>query len=599
MQMASYTQIFTRELLKMVALVLFILSLVGVVVCEERATLHSPSSPSSPSDCPLWTKWNASMNACQCGDDLKGVIVHCNSSRGVTLLKNCYCMTADNDKNPVSPLVGVCLYSCLGNVSRYYKFYSSIMPRSVLNITAATCGYYHRDGVMCGKCMENYGLPAYSYDIKCVKCPESNWLKYIAAAYIPLTIFCFIVIIFRLSATSGAVMGYVTVCQLISSPQIATVWSTRAASNVIDNSLLTFFSFWNLDFFRLLIKPFCLHPHLSVLQILALDYLTALYPMILIFLLYLFIRLHDKFGAVVFFCGPVYKCFHLFRREWEIKTSLVGTFATFYLFSYVKVLNISGGILSPTYFFSMDASHGKMHLYLNGSIPYFGKEHRPYAVLAITLVLLLNICPILLLSLYPCSHFHKCLNSARCRCQVLHIFMDAILGSYSHTPRERRYFGTLYLVIRVLHVTGIAILSPLLYTSYASYGLIITIVLVAYFRPHKNNWHNIVDIVLFSVLLYGFLNASFFFESLFVSPLDVYDPSGLLYFRSFYVVINIIFLYGVGLILFNVLPFLLIKKMACQMYKWSRSRCFKIKYIQLEESLPYRMYHSETEPLLK
>ena len=586
----------------MVAL-LALLAVSLALVSEEKTTLRTPSSQYSKSHCPLWTKWNASKNSCQCGDDLKGVIVHCNSSSGVTQLKNCHCMTADDDRNPESPLVGVCLYSCLGDISRYYKFYSNITSRSVSNITASTCGSHNRGGVMCGKCIEKHGLPAYSYSISCVKCSDYkyNWLRYIAVAYVPLTVFCFVVIIFRLSATSGAVMGYVTVCQLISSPQIVTVWSTRAGSSkeVLHNSILTFFSFWNLDFFRLLFDPFCLNPRLSVLQILTLDYLTALYPMILIFLLYLFIKLHDRFGAVVFFCGPAYKCFHFFRREWEIKTSLVGTFATFYLLSYVKVLNISSGILTPTYFFNMNGSHGKMYLYLNGSVPFLEKEHYPYAVLAITLVLLFNICPILLLFFYPCSCFHKCLNCVRCRCQVLHIFMDAILGAYSHTPRERRYFGAFYLFVRVLHVTGMAILSPLLYASYASYVLIATIVLVAYFRPYKTNWHNIVDVVLFSVLLDGFLSTSFFFDSLFVSPLDAYGAYGVLYFHNFYVIINIILLYGVGLILFNVLPFLLIKKLACRMYKWSCSRFFKKRDVQLEETLPYRMDHSETEPLLK
>ena len=66
---------------------------------------------------------------------------------------------------------------------------------------------------MCGKCIKDYGFPVYSYRVDCVKCIDHkyNWLKYIALAYLPLTVFVLVIVIFKISANSGLLVGYVIV----------------------------------------------------------------------------------------------------------------------------------------------------------------------------------------------------------------------------------------------------------------------------------------------------------------------------------------------------------------------------------------------------
>lgn len=562
-----------------------------------------PTEAAIHSKCPLWTEWQNSSHTCECGTDLKGVIVDCDSIYGATKLKSCHCMTTGHGGSHddiKSPLVGSCWYTCLSTETQYHEFYTNITFSTANNITDSICGPYNRTGVMCGECIENYSLPVYSYSIACVECKEykNNWIKYLAIAYLPLTVFYFVVFMLRLSAT-GAMTSYVMVSQFIASPQIALVLSNTKNLSKNFKYLITFSSIWNLDFFRSLYNPFCLHPKLSALQIFILDYFTALYPMVLIILTYAFVKLHDRSRVLVYVCKPAYKCLHFFRKEWNIKTSLVEAFATFYLLSYVKVLNVSSSILTSTLFFSMDDNATtKLFFYYNGSIPYFGDEHCPYAIIATLFLLLFNISPMLILFLYPCSCFHKCLNKTGCRCHTFHVFMDAILGSYSHKPRERRYFGGFYLLIRLINVAGITIFSPILYVSFSCYFLIITIVLVAFFRPNKNNWHDVMDISLLFVLLNTSLMTSFYFESLFVSPLDTFKFPGMLYFHSHLITISMLHLYGVGVVLSNVLPLPLVKRLLNWAYKLSCHRCIKKDHIQLEETLPYRLEHSERKPLL-
>ncbi len=135
----------------------------------------------------------------------------------------------------------------------------------------------------------------------------------------------------------------------------------------------------NLDFFRSIIPPFCIHPHMSVLQVASLDYIIAVYPMIMILLTYGIVILHDRFNLVIWLCRPLYTCLHRFRKEWDIKSSLIGAFATMLLLSHVKILNVSSNILIPLYSFYMNGSHSKFYVSIDIDTPYLSKTHLPYS----------------------------------------------------------------------------------------------------------------------------------------------------------------------------------------------------------------------------
>ena len=85
--------------------------------------------------------------------------------------------------------------------------------------------------------------------------------------------------------------------------------------------------------------PFCLHPHTNTLLVLALDYIIAVYPLLLIALSYLLVLLYDRnVRFIVCLWKPFVPLFIRFRRQWNIKSSLVDAFATFLLLSYVKIV---------------------------------------------------------------------------------------------------------------------------------------------------------------------------------------------------------------------------------------------------------------------
>ena len=489
------------------------------------------------------------------------------------------------EHNTSFPLVGPCLYTC----SKKYQHFSVNQSAKLNN---ETCGPFKRTGMLCSKCIEGYGLPVYSYSLSCVNCTDYkyNWIKYIAVAYGPLTLFYIAAVVFRISATSGLMICYVTICQMLTIRGLV-MWLTNVRNSIqLVKAIITILSIWNLDFFRSLYPPFCLHPTISALHVLLLDYLVAVYPLILILITYSLVKLHARYTLVVWFCKPLHICFHKFRKEWDIKTSLVASFATFYLLSYVKIINVTADVLTATYFYNINQEKTELYYYYNASIPYFCMEHLPYAVFAIIFSFLFNVCPLLLLCLYPCTCFHKCLNKTRCRCHTLHVFMDALLGSFSHKPRERRYFGAVYLLARIVHVTLFAMSTPYTYLPGACFIMLGVILLMTLTLPHKKKLHNRINLL----LLFAVANASLCFIFTKEEAVNVFPNhfQKIVYYVLLYVSLALPFMYGLLVIAAHIMPKKCIAKKLHHMCK--RVQCNK----ELEDSMPYRLEHSERDALL-
>ena len=456
--------------------------------------------------CPPW-KYRDSNSTCVCGDSL-GDIVLCEDYQSTVKILTCHCMSYSDQSDDVI-LVGNCPYLCTDS------FYSIIQNQADVRDMCNNDIQQYREGQMCGKCIANYSLSPYSYTFECAECSnyKNNWLKYILIAYLPLTVFFLIVIAFRFNAMSASMNLFVLFCQIISCPAalgIFSVFVKFTQNNPADpdlnivlvfNFLSSIYGIWNLDFFRMLYKPFCLHPNLSILHILSLDYAIAVYPLFLIFATYFLIKLHDRFQVLQFLWKPAGWLFTQINQQWKTSTSLIEAFGTFFLLSYVKIINISFNILIPVQLHNVSGNTVGFYVYYNGSMEYFGTDHLPFAVLAIFMFVTFNLMPLLLLGLYPCRCFQSCLNCCRLNSQVLRTFMDAFQGCYKFEPYDCRYWSAFYLFLRI------AILCIFAYTK-SGYLLLVTGILLlpvtsilAVVRPYRQNVYNITDVVLFLTVI--------------------------------------------------------------------------------------------------
>ena len=141
---------------------------------------------------------------------------------------------------------------------------------------------------------------------------------------------------------SGSLNAFIFTSQIISCPTILSVLTTFVYYSeknpvipinlkLICNVFVSFYGVWNLDLFRFVYKPFCLHPNLSSLQVISLDYAIAVYPLLLILLTYLFVKLHDHCWVVQFISKPMAWLFTKLNNDNRVSTSLIKVFGTFFL----------------------------------------------------------------------------------------------------------------------------------------------------------------------------------------------------------------------------------------------------------------------------
>ena len=449
--------------------------------------------------CPPWFIPDNTSTGCTCGSTREN-IVKCDNVSQQTYILTCYAMTYYQGR----AVLGQSFYGCF-LPTEPNSFYAPLPP-TVSELNQMMCGYANREGQLCGRCKDGFAAPIYSYDMACVRCSEhtTNWVKYIAAAFLPLTGFLAVVIVFRISVNSGHLNGFVCICQLLATPLQMRMFASHANAlhqYKIAFDLLFLYAIWNLDFFRQFYNPFCLYPDMTTLEALAFDYIIAVYPLALIAIMYLFVKLHDhNFRPVVWLWKPFHFCTARFRRQLDIRVSLVDAYATFFVLSYVKILLMSFAFLLPTQLIDI---HGhtvdKHYLYYDATVEFFGETHRPYAILAIAVLVVFVFSPLLLLIVYQCRCFHRCTQHCGFTCNILHTFMDAFQGCYkdgTNGTRDCRYFPVVYLMLRILLGFAYMITRSIFFYPLAAVLWTIAAFLVAIIRPYKVDFYNGLDIFL-------------------------------------------------------------------------------------------------------
>ena len=442
--------------------------------------------------------------------------MNCDNCSNELYVLICYCMYFNEEDD--SAIVGQCFFTCFHHPELYFR-----LPLNGTQLNGAQCGDLGRQGQLCGSCKKGYSLPVYSYQfLSCVKCHDysyKNWLKYIAIAFGPLTIFFIIVIACRISATSAKLNAFILINQIVALPAqmraIVAIMATNPPTpmgqveQALTHTVSSVYGIWNLDFFRTFYDPFCLHPDMSPLQVLALDYIVAAYPLVLIVITYTLVELHDRnIRIVVLLWKPFHRCFSRFRRQWNIRTSLIDAFVTFILLSCVKFLSVTFDLLAPTRLYnSYGDALDQYRLYYDPTVELFDKQHLPYGLIAVVILSLL-VSLLLLLCLYPCTCFQRCLNCCGLRVLALHIFMDSFQGCYRNSPRDCRSFAAVYLMLRITFFIAYSVtLSQFVYQIAAALT-ILTVILVAVVKPYKSSVQNTLDIVLLLVLAAVFLSVS-------------------------------------------------------------------------------------------
>ena len=393
-----------------------------------------------------------SNGSCQCRKAPNGT-VKCNEESFAVL--NCYCASTDRERKVVH--VGPCIYvfcfvSLLKwNISEYVapnQFYQE-----------PYCKYLNKTGTLCGRCLPGHYPLAYTYDIySCIPCPHVfwNWVRYITAAYLPLTLLYLVIVAMKINVVSSHLNPMVLFSQAVSFNIIVRALTPSFSLSVTLKMLFSLYGICHGTWISS--DPFLSwnrHPPYPGFGICHSCVPSPPHDNLLPILIVLYDR---NYRVITIIWMPFQFFFSLFKRRWEVRASPVDAFSTFFLLSNIKFLNVSFDLLTPTRVYHLygDTYDYTYALYYSGDIEYFGREHLPYGILAIVMLCVFVILPVAILTLYPFAFFQKFLNLFPVRWYILHTFVDSFQGCYKdgteQGTRDCRLFSVLFLICRPVYM---------------------------------------------------------------------------------------------------------------------------------------------------
>lgn len=374
------------------------------------------------------------------------------------------------------------------------------LPSNASNalIEAIVCAG-NRQGVLCASCTSNNSAYYHSLDFTCgandpAHCRYGG-LYYLLSEILPLTVMFSVAMAFDVSFTSGNINGFVLFCQIFNAFDLTAggrVIIPKGAS-VLNDMARIIYGFFNLDFFSHSDLAFCIWEGATILDVLSFKYVTTIYAFGLIMLLILAMN----------YCS----CVTRIRKIYGIRqVSFIHGLSAFLIVCYGQCAQVTCAILLPVVLKGKNGGFGPcMSKY--GGVLYFHKEHLRYAIPACAAAMVLLLPPIILI-LNP--SFNKVLRCFSCS-ESLHMrsvtllcskpkpFLDSFQGCFKD---DLRFFAGLYFVYRLLPASVYMFVTTALqgYVLIESF-LVSFLLLHAVFQPYITRAHNILDGLLFSILV--------------------------------------------------------------------------------------------------
>jgi len=255
----------------------------------------------SVNSCPPWFVLNNNSTGngcspCEC-KEIFGDVVICKEKLQESYLRLSNCMTynsnSSNEQETDAISFGACPYFYYSNIlhPRYIA-----LPHNISDLNGVFCAPLNRGGLLCRDCIDGFGPSVVSIGYACANCMKNNygWVLYILSEFVPATVFYFLILIFRIRVTSAPMNCFVMYSQLVVNvlnhdPEVygALMSELDKTSRAVFKVILTGYGFWNLDYFRYLIQPFCVSQKLKNIHLFTLHYASAsaFYPLLLIALI--------------------------------------------------------------------------------------------------------------------------------------------------------------------------------------------------------------------------------------------------------------------------------------------------------------------------
>ena len=493
--------------------------------------INSEQQLTSPSNhrCPPWSYFDSEKQ--MCNHDIYYAVQFFDNR---THLRVGYCATYDEALELIS--LSPCPYfqsdGFTVQKTRNNIWYIEL-PDNVSKLNDYMCGPLNRKGRVCSECKDGFGpaVTSIGFLIVCSNC-TGVWYGiplYIFLEFVPVTIFYLLILIFEFNITTAPMTCYILFSQLVP------LWWNFAfdgedfnvsrqmfilnkESEIFRKIILTLYDVWNLQFFHLLVPPFCISSSLKPFHVVLLGYISVFYPMFLIVFTWICISLHSNFSSIVWIWRPFRKCFHYLRRKWNTRKTnneedyyhidITNVFVSFFLLSFSKVLYQTDLFWSFQTIRNLDYNNlGKIvEKYwvtnVDLTLKYTSSQHLLFAVPAMLIVCIFNILPSIILLVHPVKGFRDCLSRCSTRFAIfLDYFVEKFNGCYRDHGKDMRSFAALYFIVRPLIFVANSILSVAYISNNDPYlgrsvVFVLTALVIAICRPYKRMYMNVLDALL-------------------------------------------------------------------------------------------------------
>lgn len=484
--------------------------------CKTNAPVSSSNSSIFP-NCPLWYEVDnltePGIPKCKCRKEQLLASLKCESEHG-GLLQFGHLISYNSSEEKY--VVSVCPYSQFKGPNVIKEGYVRL-PDNVSELNHYLCRMLNRTGPMCYQCITGFGPSLTSVQFQCTNCTKGTWygaLLYAVVEFVPITVFFLLILAFRIHITSAPMTCFIAYSQIV---YILCIYNRadekiNFISSVVDSRLmqagLVVYSAINLEFLHYIVPPFCISSKLHDIHIILLGYLSALYPLCLVFLSWVCVELHDRnFRPLVLLWKPFHRCCVRLRKGWNPKNDLIDAFASFFLLSYSKILYHSLLLIGCCRSIAFDKlGNRKEILYakcFDPSILCKDMGHLKITIPSLIVLVLFNILPALLLVLYPIKSFRACLTKCRLDWIAITVFVEKFHGCYRdglNGGSDMRSLSGLYFFLKLYAL--IYYLIPYIgnimsFWTCDSLFLVITGFFIAYSQPYVKKYMTISDILLF------------------------------------------------------------------------------------------------------
>ena len=487
----------------MISTVVFTLLTVTVRI-QASTTSQECSSP--------WHHYNASSGQCVCTNwkegKLKPFNIKCNNE-GVAIAPG-YCTTYEEGRGTV---IAECLYFKPDGLNLTRDGYS--LPQNISELNSYMCAHMNRNNTLCSDCIDGFGPSFTSPGFECCNC-TGLWhgvLLYLIVDLAPITLLYLIMVLFHISMCSAPMTGYIMYSQSImyeliydrNPPVNYIVFSKAKHTSLGLKVVLGLYGIWNLEPIRYIVPPFCVSKKLNLTQIALLGYVSAFYPLCLIFLTWICVELHSRnFRPIVLLWRPVHKYLVKLRNEFDLKSDLVGVFASFFFLSYSKLVYQSIMFLPSEAMMNIDTTEVKRVSMENPSKIF---EFSIPKILA-CLVLCFAVLPSILFLLYSTRCFQACLSKCRflngASLASLSIFMERYQSCCRdglNGGRDMRIFAGFYFILRLFTnlYHGLRFYIIISFWTYQTVLFSMAALIIATVKPYKKTHMNILETLLLAL----------------------------------------------------------------------------------------------------